>query len=279
MLQHVSLCWLTIVLTSLLGIAQAQDSVYSGNYEILFCGAGQPNSKASQLQPIISHALTNLRMVIDDAKHGTKSTHGFAAFFKTNDNIATVQKVFQDIIDAHNIGLDNNNPAFVCPDPNRDLTKNAYAACFKGGKPNVQFSWPEYGVVFVCPAFWNLVSVPFHSTCPTVSNNLLVPDTPVLTTNMFSVVIHELVHVYAPALTAIENVTVETYNVQKAVDLDATASLANANNYAFYAAGKLSGNGLGLENGGADEAVAVYAGCTQFPRMPKSSHDGSELRS
>lgn len=230
------------MLTSLLGIAEAQDSVYSGNYEILFCGAGQPNSKASQLQWIIPHALTNLRRVIDDAKHGTKSTHGFAAFFKTNDNIATVQKVFQDIIDAHKIGLDNTNPAFVCADPNQDLTKRAYAACLNGGQPLAQYTWPEYGVVVVCPAFWTLVSIPFRLTCPTVSNNVLVPDTPVLTTNMFSVVIHELVHLYAPALTAIDHVTVETFDVQKAVNLDATASLGNANNYALYAAGKLSGN-------------------------------------
>lgn len=91
--------------------------------------------------------------------------------------------------------------------------------------------------------------------------------------------IHELVHLYAPALTAIDHVTVETYDVQKAVNLNAAASLRNANNYALYAAGKLSRNGLGLENGGADEVVAVYAGCTQFPTMSKSGHDGSELRS
>ncbi|KAI4124766.1 MAG: hypothetical protein LQ347_005605 [Umbilicaria vellea] len=243
MIPHVSLCWIIIVVTSILGIAQAQDSVYSGNYEILFCGAGKPDSKALRLQSIITHTMTHLQAVLDDVKLGTKSTHGFAAFFKTNNNIATVQKVFQAILDAHNIGIDNTNPVFACADPNEDLTKKTYADCLKWGTVAMG-SWPQYGVMFICDFFWNLISFPFHSTCPSVSNNVLVPDNTVLSTNQFAVMVHELVHLYAPALTAIVDETVETYDVQKAVNLDAKASLANANNYALYAAGKVSKNGL-----------------------------------
>lgn len=231
------------MVTSILGIAQAQDSVYSGNYEILFCGAGTPGSKASVLQSIIPHTLANLQAVLDDVKLGTKSTHGFAAFFKTNDNIATVQKVFQAMIDAHNIGIDNTNPVFACADPKEDLTKKTYADCLNWRDVPLG-SWPQYGVIFICPFFWTLLVLPFHSACPSVSNNVLVPDNTRLSTNQFGVMVHELVHLYAPALTAIVDATVETYDVQKAVNLDAKASLANANNYALYAAGKVSRKGL-----------------------------------
>lgn len=238
MIPPFSLCWLAIVLTSFLNIAQAQDTVYSGNYEILFCGAGAPNSKTSQLQNGLPHILTLLQAVIADVKLGTKSPHGFAAFFKTNDNIATVQKVFQTIIDGPNVGLDDTNPLFACADPNQDLTKKVYADCLN--RRIVCFAWPQYGVIFICPAFWNLNPLPFGSSCPRLGNNVLVPDNTDLSTNQFGIVIHELVHMYAPKLTAIDGETNEVYNVQAAVNLNAKDSLKNANNYALYAAGKVS---------------------------------------
>ncbi|MCJ1302237.1 hypothetical protein MMC08_005040 [Hypocenomyce scalaris] len=47
--------------------------------------------------------------------------------------------------------------------------------------------------------------------------------------------------------------TDEVHNVQDAVNLKATASLANANNYALYAA-------------------AILAGCTNFPTAASIGH-------
>ncbi|KAA6412471.1 MAG: hypothetical protein FRX48_03462 [Lasallia pustulata] len=84
--------WLAILLTSFLSIAHAQDLVRSGNYQILFCGAGTANFRASQLQASLPNVLNNLKAVLADVKLGTKSTHGFAAFFKTDESIPTVQK-------------------------------------------------------------------------------------------------------------------------------------------------------------------------------------------
>lgn len=240
MILHFHLGWLAIVLTGFLGIAQAQtqDYVSSGNYQILFCGAGSPDSKASQLQGIIPNTLHRIQALLADVKLGTRSTHGFAAFFKTNDNIPTVQKVFQTMLDAPKVGLDQTKPIFACTDPNNDLTKSVDANCLKW--QNVPLvSWPQYGVIFICPYFWTRFPLPFHSDCPTVLNNVLVPDSAILSVNQYAAMIQQLVHLYVPGVRSTAD---EVSQVQEAVNLDAKASLGNANNYALYAAGKPLGN-------------------------------------
>ena len=54
---------------------------------------------------------------------------------------------------------------------------------------------------------------------------------------MFGVVLHTLVNLYVPAsLDYGDNSVQEVINVQDAIELNATRSLVNANNYALYAA-------------------------------------------
>ena len=240
MISHFSMRWLTILLTSFLSIAHAQDLVRSGNYQILFCGAGTSNSKASQLQASLPNVLNNLKAVLADVKLGTKSTHGFAAFFKSDDSIPTVQKVFQTIIDGAAVGIDKTYPIIACTGPSVDLTRKAHADCLQS-ETNPFTPWPQYGVIFICPHFWDMLTIPFHSACPTVSsNNALVPGSEELTSNQDDALVHALVHLYGPGLTSMASESNEVDDVQGAVNLNAKASLANANNYALYAAGKSS---------------------------------------
>lgn len=137
--------WLLLLMLTTMINARADESlVYSGNYEIRKCNAGQPNSMASNLQRILPMVWSNLQMTIADAKKGTQSTHGYAALFKTNSNIREVQGVYQDMaagrpVDKTNAVLSSSDrhvdpsnlakPRFVCiQDEDPSSTAN-YLAC------------------------------------------------------------------------------------------------------------------------------------------------------
>lgn len=78
-----------------------------------------------------------------------------------------------------------------------------------------------------------MLTIPFHSACPTVSsNNALVPGSKELTSNQDDALVHALVHLYGPGLTSMASGSNKVNTVQGAVNLNAKASLANANNYA-----------------------------------------------
>lgn len=74
-------------------------------------------------------------------------------------------------------------------------------------------------------------------------------------TSQFGALIHELVHLYSPFE---EEDLDEVYRIQDLVDLNATASLKNAQNYAAYAA-------------------SVQAGCKRFPIRPTAAENDLKL--
>ncbi|MCJ1302236.1 hypothetical protein MMC08_005039 [Hypocenomyce scalaris] len=131
MLSRPSLCWCAIILAAFFNTVHAQDSVFSGTFEILFCNAGTPNSDAAYLQALLCHVLKGLQKTITDVQLSTASIHGFTAFFKTNNDRAIVQNVFQTIISAPKLGLDETDPVFACTDPSQDLTAKLYADCLQ----------------------------------------------------------------------------------------------------------------------------------------------------
>ena len=239
---------------------------YSGNYRMLRCGSsGQTGSQASILQDILSKVRGHLQAVVTDAQLGTSSAHGFTAFFKTDDNRAAVLNLFQRLIDAPPIvhtpqraqrtGRLTAPPTFVCANPGDPHVKKIYNSLCAPHMHTPAGQSPDTEVVGLCPLFWRMRQdgwiEPLSGFCPILMNNALSPNTHALTSNQMSVIVHELVHLYG------QTTDPETYNIQDAVELNATASMHNAANFAFYFA-------------------AVVAGCTTFPVRPNTK---DELRS
>ena len=89
----------------------------------------------------------------------------------------------------------------------------------------------------ICPSFWDMPAGLTAASCPAVVNNRATPNDESLIRSMYGVVLHTLVNVYVPASLDYGNSVVrEVINVQEAIELNATQSLVNANNYALYAA-------------------------------------------
>lgn len=108
---QLSNCWFALALSGLASAGNSfSDKGNSGNYEMLFCGTGEPNSKAQQLQKILPLLSGGLRNVVSDARMGTSFPHGFKAFFKTNNNQPTVLQVYQKMIDGSPVPMSTNDP-------------------------------------------------------------------------------------------------------------------------------------------------------------------------
>ena len=135
---------LLLMLTTLI-VAKVDNSlVYSGNYEIRKCNARDSGSMASKLQAILPMVWKNLQTTIADAQKGTASQHGFPAFFKTNESIGAVQKVYQDIADGSPVDKTNSAfrspgrhinpinlvpPGFICVQEGDPSSRDAYRSC------------------------------------------------------------------------------------------------------------------------------------------------------
>ncbi|MCJ1302022.1 hypothetical protein MMC08_004823 [Hypocenomyce scalaris] len=243
-------CWLAVLFlfNSALSTTHAFNEATSGNYVILKCGAGQANSHASYLQTLLPLMASSLQNAITDVQLGTASMHGYTAFFKTNDNKKAVQSVFQNIADGTSITLDNNSalvsgrltarPTVVCATQDDAATSALINSC--NAEPKMAASMlPASEFIVICPFFWTLPVFPPPNACPTVVNNELTPDNTNLVYSQYAALVHELTHLYNPAEPASGTGEGETYRVQQAVNLNAAQSLANANNFAFYAAGEL----------------------------------------
>lgn len=132
------------------------------------------------------------------------------------------------------------------------------------------------GVVELCPLFFQQPRLSRKEACPTVdkvANRFeLEDDGRDLGRNQYSVLVHEITHIYMGESGFAEDD--EVYGLKGTVALNASASLRNAMNFAFYAAGEFSRDLLiclacaVAENiVSADYGVAVQAGCTDFPTL------------
>ncbi|KAL6719816.1 hypothetical protein ACLMJK_001737 [Lecanora helva] len=234
------------------------DIASSGNYLIHLCNANQANSHASYLQQILDQIYTNVQAVIADAHLGTASKRGFGAFFKTDENIDEVIRVFEHIAAGTDImiesipgrGLPSHLPAkptLVCINDIPE-TASVYHNCVVDFPGTPLVHWEESDLIALCPDFWKEEKVAVARTdCPKLRGSNLSPNTDKLSRNQEAMIVHELVHIY-------QNVTQypdEVMNIQDAINLNATSSFSNANNYALYYA-------------------AVQAGCTRWPALSQS---------
>ena len=87
--------------------------LYNG-YEVHKCGDYRDrNSKTTYVVGFLTLMRAELEKLVADAKLGTHSSHGFAAFFKSNRNINKVVRTLEPLIDAH--------PVLVSEERARDL--------------------------------------------------------------------------------------------------------------------------------------------------------------
>ena len=102
---------------------------------------------------------------------------------------------------------------------------------------------------------WNLPTGLTADSCPDVvgrrRGRRFSPNNDALMRSQFAGVLHELVHLYN---TFEKEGFKETYLIQDLVELSATDSLQNAQNYVAYAS-------------------AIQAGCDEFPLSPTARED------
>jgi len=232
-------------------LAQGAEHVSSGNYQIRFCDR---DNQAEKIQAYLPHIWENIQKVIADAALGISSPYGFSALFKSNDNIANVTRLFQNIA--------NGAPVYVSPGTGRSIDfkipKSPTFVCVNAGKSAALDSWlntwcepsrridaiynlnSEY--IFLCPSFWNLEQEEPDSTdCPRLRRNALTPNDGTLTLNQQSVLVHELAHMYgASGFHVPRDGKKEVYLPMEAVNLNAADSLLNAENFALYYTCKFS---------------------------------------
>ena len=133
-----------MMLAALIAAGADNSLVYSGKYEIRKCNAGQANSMASKLQKVLPMVWSNLQTTIADSKKGIASAHGYSAFFKQNENIPAVQKIYTNIasgnpVDRTNAALRSPgrhinplnlaSPGFICIQNGDPGSLQAYLAC------------------------------------------------------------------------------------------------------------------------------------------------------
>ena len=156
------------------------------------------------------------------------------------------------------------NPTFICAIPGIEgsaTTKwfNDFCvddAAFARTHHTAALYEPGTNFVVLCPPMWNLPTGLTADSCPDVigrrSRRRFSPNNDGLMRSQFAGVLHELVHLYNPFE---EEGFKEAYSIQDLVDLNATDSLQNPQNYVAYAA-------------------AIQAGCDQFPLSPTATEDG-----
>lgn len=216
----------------------------------LLIGCNVPHTR--HLTTILSQMKSDVQSVIADVDHGTASRHGFRSFFKTDANVKNVRAVFESI--ANNYAIYATHPAIVglrpptilCYDGRAtdaiDATHYRHNCGWEPGQvfATVAVSTHETASIALCGSFWHFPPGPTNDQCPLLTGNRQsrkLDNNANLVENQYSLLIHELVHLYNPHDPPDDYV--ETYNIQDAVNLNSTESLENAANYAYYASGWL----------------------------------------
>ncbi len=111
-----------------------------------------------------------------------------------------------------------------------------------GRKPSHAASMPPLGAIVLCPEFWEASDFPGEEACLGVvgrRGRRTFADSGVeLRNTKLTILLHELVHLYNPLNAAMT--TPEVYDARECMALDKEASVANAENWALYAACKLN---------------------------------------
>ncbi|KAL8836537.1 MAG: hypothetical protein Q9170_002892 [Blastenia crenularia] len=301
-------CWSRLMISILLTISAAhlipaphsrlstRDEAYVGieydysmnfsanGYEVFGCGDYRDSaSKASRVLDFLAHFKPSLEQLIADAQQGTRSQHGFAAFFKSNRNIRKVVSTLRPLVDAYPVILDEKvarmlgthtqQPGFHCideeaPDPAQKRILDEYCNRSRSLKRPLAI-WPGSEVIAICPEFFRL---PFYdgvgTGCPTLGADGKFNPHANLISTAYSAAVYALVAVYHRDISDSYQEWGNTFlDMQSSIDdLTVRQSVLKPTNYGFYAAGMLVVWHLFPVGWWADVIVAVQQNCTVFPK-------------
>ena len=222
------------------------DKIFQQNYWVVGCKAGTPGGAAARLKNLITEIRLNLRLVIRETRKGTDSELGFEAFFKTNENIPRVLKIFSKIANGDKVRAPKSHgrsnwlkpkktpPVIGCSSSVQgEFTSESYKQC---QDPPRYAYYPSDSVwVYLCPVFWDVPATPSGKYCPQVyDNGTVTSDSTLLHMSQQAIFVHELVHMYLGSLAG--NLT-ERYAVGDAMKLSAKEAIKNASNYGYFYAG------------------------------------------
>lgn len=244
---------LICLVTTSIGLSTVYPSVASGNYELIYCNRrpldprgryGLYQDQAQYLQAFLPKAFRRLDVVLTDATYGTNSQHGYGALFKTNESMRAVRTTYSKM----QKGAPTKNrqgvlrrSTFVCANAGEPDTAELYDEICQR-KQGTLAILTEEPIIVICPLWFMLDAFPgddpAYPPCPSVRNNQAItdPNSPGLVFNQFSVLVHELAHMYNKK--DARYAEGEVYGVEGAIELDAQQSLANAQNFAHYASGE-----------------------------------------
>ena len=204
---------------------------------------------------VLTAAITLMQLRIEnkalpDAQQGVASKHGYAAFFKTDENKAKVVEMYRKIA----AGGSFQTKCFVAPF-SRIIFRcaeisNAMPGCPEDGRFFAFSTSLEPNVIDICPNFFRYRRSVSRTDCPSVRRNKMTQTH--LGYTQISILVHELAHLYGAdemmeysCNVRMDERTVifsnETYGLQASAELAADKQVINAQNYAIYADGKLPG--------------------------------------
>ncbi|KAL8653603.1 MAG: hypothetical protein Q9210_002003 [Variospora velana] len=222
--------------------SQATDSSVSGNYIINWC---QRANRSDELHHLLTQFRHALHLVLSDLELGSGSPHGFRTYFKSNTNLAITNQVFRAMAVGQNLTGTQKQPVLECTSPEA-LTgaylKTFQMLCTPPGRPQSHaVALPPQGTIVLCPYFWEFPDFPRVEDCPPVGGRRgrkkFLDSGAGLRDTKLGILIHELTHLYNPLDGA--STRAEVYKAQECADLDKVESVANAENWAVYAACRL----------------------------------------
>lgn len=221
------------------------DFTFSGSYKIANCGAYQParlKPEALQVKNFLLQAGQPLELLLADVRLGTASKYGYAALLKTNESLATIEETFQYVAIGAPIPPTDYNPTLVClhADETVPLWQHLYDQGCAGGTRAV-VSFPKLAHVGLCPGFFfaGRRGFPIPGDCPVLTaNNTMADPRYSMVSNRYAYYLEEMLHLYRRGSSAEEERLEGGYAVQEAIDLSATASLADVRNWVTYAMGE-----------------------------------------
>ncbi|KAL9005517.1 MAG: hypothetical protein Q9188_001719 [Gyalolechia gomerana] len=224
---------------------------YNG-YRLANCGTSEDVGPGlTSLLGFLIQMKPALESVIDDAKHGPGSAHGYAAFFKSGTNILKVVTAYQRLVDATPvivsderaklIGTHTPQPVLQCIHTNDPQTADILKECDRlVARQQPLIPWPGTEYVSVCPSFFTLTQYPPpEQICPTLgADGRFEPGDGKLMGSGFAQAVYALIIMYNRDLHQTYENFGSVFDVRFAVALDSRQSLLNAENYGFYAEGE-----------------------------------------
>lgn len=231
---------------------KANDVANNGNYLIKRCGKGIPGGKAEQLVSLFQEIGADLSSIVTAAEDGTKSIHGFRAFFTSDNSISPVTHYYTNISSSAPVliaGVQPKQVTFICLEYGDPFTAWVYRDLRKIPGHVAGLSVYHTEEIYLPPFFFQLPRVPRAQQCPVFRGGpsssgrdaaVALNGDRELGMTQWGTVIHELMDKYLDFYGRGLHFR-ETYALEDCIRLPAFQQVINAENYSLFASCKFSG--------------------------------------